>query len=358
MNRVEILSDTTEERAIRSQGETVGAGDTGQKKLVQKTLQAQFPAERSAGTDGSSDLRINDLYRNGLLFTAYDFDARTTQALRDFRKKNNTRTVLDQWNPIKFLTNYGSTFQLNQEAVANILMPRSQSDVDNISHKFNDVGESLAGRNGGDIGKTISNMASTAVFGALESVTQGIMADRGEQVYNSARSMYAGPDNRTKIFVWNLTPRTVYDLLEILKIYEIFAYYSYGRVGYSPWAKDLKSQIDAWYKETLTKATFDQAKGEVKDTFFEGITDFLTNVITVSNPTIWTVKNFGRTSSFDGKTDIFGPCQIQSIRFDKSPNGHFNGLAIAPNLPSTFVLEVTMREIMTLNRDVLFAEGM
>lgn len=357
--RVEVISDTTEERSIRSQGETVGAGEAGQKSVVQRTLQAQFPAERSAGTDGSGDLRVHDLYRNGLLFTAYDFDARTTQALRDFRKKNNTKTVMGgDFNPIKFLTNYGSTFKMNQEAVANILLPRSQSDVDNISHKFNDVAESLAGRNGGDPAKTISNMASTAVFGALEAVTQGLMADYGEQIYNSSRSMYAGPDNRTKIFVWNLTPRTVFDLLEIIKIYEIFAYYSYGKVGYSPFAKDIKSKIDAWYKDTLTKVTYDKAQGEVKDTFFEGITDFLTNVITVSNPTIWTVKNFGKTSSFDGKTDIFGPCQIQSIRFDKSPNGHFNGLAIAPNLPSTFVLEITMREIMTLNRDSLFAEGM
>ncbi|HBU6287460.1 TPA: baseplate tail-tube junction protein, partial [Escherichia coli] len=35
--------------------------------------------------------------------------------------------------------------------------------------------------------------------------------------------------------------------------------------------------------------------------------------------------------------------------------GNFNGLAIAPNLPSTFTLEITMREIITLNRASLYA---
>jgi hypothetical protein len=59
----------------------------------------------------------------------------------------------------------------------------------------------------------------------------------------------------------------------------------------------------------------------------------------------------------DGREDIFGPCQIQSIRFDKTPNGHFNGLAIAPNLPSTFTLEITMREILTLNRGNVYIGG-
>ena len=90
-------------------------------------------------------------------------------------------------------------------------------------------------------------------------------------------------------------------------------------------------------------------------TLFEKITASLTNVLVVSNPTIWMVKNFGYTSKFDGLTDVFGPCQIQSVRFDKTPNGQFNGLAVAPNLPSTFTLEITMREIITLNRSSLYA---
>ena len=164
--------------------------------------------------------------------------------------------------------------------------------------------------------------------------------------------MYAGADNRTKVFTWDLTPRTTQDLIQIINIYETLAYFSYGETGNSKFAAELKENIDNWYKDTLSKVTPDGAS--VNNTIMEKMTKFLSNVIVVSNPTVWFVRNFGKTSSFDGRPDVFGPCQIQNIRFDKSPNGEFHGLSIAPNLPSTFTLEVTMREILTLNRATLY----
>ncbi|QPI13918.1 baseplate subunit [Serratia phage 4S] len=322
---------------------------------VKKTNIAQFPAERAAANDAGADLRVHDLYKNGLLFTAYDYSARTTDSLRSFRTSKNTNRLID-WNPISNMLNFGGNAAFDQDAIANILLPRSISDVETISHKFNDAGESLLSRGGNTAGGVLSNIASTAVFGAIESVTQGLMADKGEQIYNSARSMYAGPNNRTKIFTWNLTPRNVYDLIEIMKIYNMFSYYSYGEVGKSKFAKSLKTDIDDGYRDVLQKY-FAKDDMKVKTGAMEAVTEFLTNVITVSNPTIWTVRNFGKTSEFDGQTDIFGPCQIENIRFDKTSNGHFNGLAVAPNMPSTFVLEITMREILTLNRNTLYSEG-
>lgn len=313
-----------------------------------KTLLAQFPAERASGSDDSTDLRVHDLYKNGLLFTAYNYSSRTTGSLRDFRKDHNKITQI--------LTGKKNQAELNKDSIANILLPRSQSDIDNISHKFNDVGESLISKGGGSATGALSNLASTSVFGALESMTQGIMADYGEQIYTTARSMYAGPDNRTKVYTWHLTPRTPQDLIQILRIYEIFSYFSYGDNGSSNFAKEIKASIDSWYKETILNPTTPEG-ADTSNSIFENITSFLSNVIVVSNPTIWMISNFGRTSSFDGKTDVFGPAQIQNIRFDKSPNGQFSGLAIAPNLPSTFTLELTFREILTLNRGTLFAEG-
>ena len=200
----------------------------------------------------------------------------------------------------------------------------------------------------------LSNVASTAVFGALESITQGIMADNNEQIYTTARSMYGGAENRTKVFTWDLTPRSTEDLMAIINIYQYFNYFSYGETGKSQYAAEIKRYLDDWYRSTLIEplSAEDAAKNK---TLFEKMTASLTNVLVVSNPTVWMVKNFGATSKFDGKTEIFGPCQIQSIRFDKTPNGNFNGLAIAPNLPSTFTLEITMREIITLNRASLYA---
>ncbi|HHB0793446.1 TPA: baseplate tail-tube junction protein [Vibrio cholerae] len=345
-----MKAEELEESTYVKSGTSVSAGKSDKQQAV-KTLMAQFPAERASGSDTSQDLRVHDLYKNGLLFTAFNYSARDTGSMRDFRKKQNTA------HEITVNKSGQATTKLNREAIANILMPRSQSDIDNISHKFNEVGDSLATRGGGTTMGALSNMASTAVFGALESITQGAMADHGEQIYTTARSMYAGADNRTKIFTWHLTPRTPQDLIQILYIYEIFAYFSYGETGKSNFAKEIKSAIDTWYKETLINPlTPDGA--DTSNTIFENITSFLTNVLVVSNPTVWTIKNFGKTSSFDGRTDVFGPAQISNIRFDKSPNGHFNGLAIAPNLPSTFVLEVTFREILTLSRGTLFAQGL
>lgn len=334
----------------------ISAGES--KKSIQpqqqQTIVCQYPAERASGNDATQDLRVHDLYKNGLLFTAYNYDSRTTGDMRNLRAEQNKSMT---FNPIKSLTNFGRNTTLDKNSVANILLPRSKSDVDSTSHKFNDVGDSLISRGGGTATGVLSNIASTAVFGALESMTQGLMADNGEQIYNTARSMYAGADNRTKVFTWDLTPRTVQDLIQIIKIYEVFNYYSYGETGNSNFAKNLKSQIDDWYKTTfIDRLTPDDA--DKSGTMMENITAFLSNVIVVSNPTVWFIKNFGKTSSFDGKPDVFGPCQIQSIRFDKSPNGHFNGLAIAPNMPSSFVLEITFREILTLNRGSLYAEGL
>lgn len=338
------------ESTIKSAGISTSAGQVTQSTAI-KTIQAQFPAERASGNDSTLDLQITDLYKNGLLFTAYDFTSRTSP---DLRQNRADIQIAAQKKPSSIFT---GTKTVQQTPVANILLPRSKSDVDNTSHKFNDVGESLVTRGGGNATGILSNMASTAVFGALESLTQGYMSDHGEQIYNTARSMYGGADNRQKVFTWDLTPRNVQDLVQIIKIYETFNYYSYGQTGASSFAKGLKGDLDTWYKNTFLKnMTPDGAN--LDNTMFEQITSFLTNVIVVSNPTVWYVRNFGATSSFDGRADVFGPCQIASIRFDKSPNGHFNGLAIAPNLPSTFVLEITFREILTLNRNSLYAGGL
>lgn len=339
-------------------GEKTSAGQSSTSSTKKSTVVAQYPSERSGGNDAAGDLRVSDLYKNGLLFTAYDMSSRTSPDLRRDRVSQLGNKVTSVTNRVTSLLgkSAGSSSTVNKNALANILMPRSKSDVESSSHKFNDVGDSLITRGNNSATGVLSNIASTAVFGALDSITQGLMADHNEQIYNTARSMYAGADNRTKIFTWDLTPRTVADLIAIIQIYEYFNYFSYGETGNSSYAKELKSQIDTWYKDTfLAPLTPDGA--DKSGTAMENITSFLSNVIVVTNPTIWYIRNFGKTSKFDGKQELFGPCQIQSIRFDKTPNGNFNGLAIAPNMPSTFTLEITFREILTLDRSTLYAEG-
>ena len=352
--RVREIKDSVTKNAA---GIKTAAGFT--EKVTKKVLTAQYPAERASGNDATGDYRIHDLYNNGLLFTAYEYADRTTHGMRDFRKIKNKHTGFGSFDigALGVRVDTGNRYtKFDRNSVANILMPRSQSDVDNVSHKFNDVGESIISKGGGTVSGALSNMASTAVFGMIESVTGGMLADHGEQIYNTARSMYAGADNRNKTFVWHLTPRSYEDLRNILIIYETFVELSYGTSGISKAAKELKTSVDDWYKESIMNKTT-PADANKNDTIFGNITDFLSNVITVSNPTIWMISNFGKTSSYDGKSDVFGPAQISSVRLDKAPDGKFNGLAIAPNLPSSFVLEVQFREILTLSRGTIFGES-
>lgn len=351
----------TETNFINKLGTFVSAGKSShQEQQHTKVFEAQYPDGRASATDHTDDTRIQDLYENGLLFTAIEYKGRTTPELTDMRGQmqkqisdsiDNAKGIVNKIRGKK--TKNKSVGGAIKNPVCQILLPRSKSDNDNISHKFNDVGDSIITRGNGTALGVLSNLASTAVFGGLESITQGVMADHGEQIYNASRSMYNGADHRTKTYTWELTPRNEGDLAQIIRIYELFSFFSYGVTGNSQYAKEIKASIDDWYKNTfLTKVTPENAPSQ--KTMMESVTSFLSNVIVVSNPTVWFIQNFGTMTNYDKHADIFGPAQISNIRFDKAPDGDFRGLAIAPNMPSTFVLEITFREILTLNRSSLY----
>lgn len=347
---------------VAETGSIISAGQSQQAKESRtKIMTAQFPAERSASVDTTDSATVGQTYQNGLLFTAYEYTSRTTPDLRSMRTKvQKSYKIIEAakqaLSSIAVTDGKGTKSEVDKNPVANILMPRSKTDSDNTSHKFNDVGESLMTRGNGTALGVLSNLASTAVFGAFESMSQGVMADYGEQIYNTSRSMYAGADNRTKTYTWELTPRSPEDLMQILKIYEIFNYLSYGMNGNSAFAKEIRDGINERYKKSIINPINEATGANIQSTTLESVTSFLSNVIVVTNPTIWFIQNFGTQSKFDGLADIFGPAQISNIRFDKGTDGNFNGLAIAPNMPSTFTLEVTFREILTLNRASVYGE--
>lgn len=348
---------------VANDSSIISAGQSASSKETRtKIMTAQYPAERSAAVDNVSETDIGQAYQNGLLFTAYEYNPRTSNSMASFRTATQKITKAARSGSIKSVlksvTTEDNKLKALNDPVANILMPRSKSDSDQTNHKFNDVGESIVTKGGGTATGILSNMMSTAVFGAVESMTKGAaFADFGEQIYNTSRSMYGGAENRTKTYTWDLTPRSYEDLTQIIKIYEIFNYLSYGDVGNSKSAKDIKKTIDDIYRKTIMNPINEATKSQTRETTMEALTSFLSNVIVVSNPTVWTIQNFGTSSPFDGIVDVFGPAQIQSIRFDKSPDGQFNGLAAAPNMPSSFVLEVTFREILTLNRTTVYGES-
>lgn len=345
-------------------GNVISAGQSQKSKETRtKIMTAQYPAERSASVDTTDGVEVGQTYQNGLLFTAYEYSSRTTPDLRSMRSKvqKDYKILQHVQKALSAITSVSGTSsdkvnEATKNPIANLLLPRSKSDTDITSHKFNDVGESILTKGNNTATGVLSNMASTAVFGMIESMAPGIIADYGEQIYNTSRSMYAGPENRTKTYTWELTPRTPEDLTQILKIYEIFNFLSYGMHGNSALAKELKDGIDNRYKKSIINPINEATGANIKATTMESVTSFLANVIVVSNPTVWFIQNFGTQSKFDGLADIFGPAQIQNIRFDKTSDGNFNGLAVAPNMPSTFILEITMREILTLSRASLYGE--
>lgn len=373
MNWKELQNSAT---SFLKDATTIGAGAPSTKQESAGPIILQYPAERDTAVDGNEE-SVSRLYRNGLVFKAYNYDSRTTPDLTAQRTEEqktegtNVSSLVSGLDNIKAPKFSQSLIQsakasvnrtttpargskrldgIKKEHVLTILMPRSKSDNDVTSHKFNDVGESLITRGNGSITGVLSHMASHNVFGAIDSMTQGLMADKNEQIYTTARSMYSGADNRTKTFTWELTPRTAADLENILKIYQLFNFYSYGTVGNSKYAREIKAAIDEWYQRTFIKR-LTPSDANTSGTIMEGITEFLTNVITVSNPTIWFVNHSTfNTDGFSNSIELFGPAQIQNIRFDRAPDGQFSGLEIAPNVSSTFVLEITMREILVLNR--------
>lgn len=364
--KFEEIEVSQEENLISKLGTIVAAGRSSNHEETQtKVFEAQYPDGRASATDRVDDARVQDLYENGLLFTAVEYKGRTSPELSDMRGQmqkdyddvvNKVKKGKETINKLRGKkTKNKKMANAIKNPVAQILMPRSKSDTDTISHKFNDAGESVITKGGGTVSGALSNLASTAVFGAIESATQGIMADHGEQIYNTARSMYAGAENRTKTYTWELTPRNERDLVQIVRINELFSYLSYGVTGNSAFAKEIKTKLDDWYKNTFIKSITGEAPTE--KTMMESVTAFLSNVIVVSNPTVWFIQNFGTLTNYDKQADVFGPAQISNIRFDKSPDGNFQGLAIAPNLPSTFVLEVTFREILTLNRGSIYGRN-
>lgn len=308
---------------IKKSGEKISAGQSTKSEVVTKTYTAQFPTGRASGNDTTGDFQVTDLYKNGLLFTAYNMSSRDSGSLRSMRSnyssssssilstaRNTISSTVSKLSNGLISNNNSGT--ISKAPVANILLPRSKSDVDTSSHRFNDVQESLISRGGGTATGVLSNVASTAVFGALESITQGIMADNNEQIYTTARSMYGGAENRTKVFTWDLTPRSTEDLMAIINIYQYFNYFSYGETGKSQYAAEIKGYLDDWYRSTLIEPLSPEDAAKNK-TLFEKMTASLTNVLVVSNPTVWMVKNFGATSKFDGKRKYLAHAKYRAL---------------------------------------------
>ena len=70
---------------IKKSGEKISAGQSTKSEVATKTYTAQFPTGRASGNDTTGDFQVTDLYKNGLLFTAYNMSSRDSGSLRSMR---------------------------------------------------------------------------------------------------------------------------------------------------------------------------------------------------------------------------------------------------------------------------------
>ena len=86
-----ILSNDTlykEIQKIKSFGNSTAAGSAVENSKT-GVVTAQYPAERSAGND-TGITSTNDLYENGLIFKAYNYESRSTTDLTSQRKQQQS----------------------------------------------------------------------------------------------------------------------------------------------------------------------------------------------------------------------------------------------------------------------------
>ena len=77
---------TPETNLIERIGTFVAAGKSSREEESKtKIFEAQYPDGRAAATDNTEDARIQDLYSNGLLFTAVEYKGRTSPEMTDMR---------------------------------------------------------------------------------------------------------------------------------------------------------------------------------------------------------------------------------------------------------------------------------
>lgn len=284
----------------------------------------------------SVDLR-DSVYKDNTIFTAYNMSSRTHSSL----SSNLFDIALGR-----------DSYGLNTETIANIMMPRSNTDVDEFSHEFQTSEASLMSRGNQNVANAIGSGLATMVSGIFDNITKGFFADHGEAIGTPTRSVYKGAEHRTKTYSWRLTPRNDNDLIALLQIMRTFAVLSYG-VGHnsSQVGKGIDTLIDGikTYYENKHKVKFED---EFSTTSMD-IAEAFRYVKVMSNPTLWYIRNYNHQSVGMPDYSMFGPANITNIKIDRAPDGHFQGLAKYPNISATYDIEITFREALSHTRETI-----
>lgn len=320
-----------------------GEYDSVTPKWSNKTL--TYPANRVKLYEQLAyDQMLDSMYKDNTIFTAYDMTSRRRSDLHGQLVGNKLFGGMDN-------------FGVNPKSVANIMMPRSESDIDEHNHEFVTAEASLMSRGAGTIGGAVGSGIATMASEIVENVTKGYFSDRGEAIGTPTRATYKGADHRTKTYSWRLTPRNPDDLFALLSILRVFALTSYG---YGSNSRDVESTLEdiAYSLRDFHKGGYKADGSRMFNT--DGVNITLADIIesfkyikVMSNPTLWYIRNYNHNSLGQIDTSIFGPANIVNMKINKTPNGQFQGLSMFPNLSAHYDVEITFREALSHTRDTV-----
>ena len=338
---------------IKNRGIPSGGAAITESVLKQTIVTAEFPAQRAAGIDNAYN--ASSLYNNGLLFTAYDFNG--------VGSKDNYRSLRQAaQNPKQILSSATGNIKYKQvlnssigtmEPVCQILLPRSLNDNEVNSHRYQDANDSF-------LTKGLSRVVSNMVWGAVESVSGGIMADRREALDVGTKAAFQGSDKRTKMYYNTFVIESRNDLLELIKIYYLFTVLGYGTTSGGT-AKEVAALVKQYYgvlgaktanaispsSSPVTASDFDNSLGN-------DVVDFISNVEVIKSPPVWFIRDFQSGDSLRLPHSTFGPAGITSVRFGRSIDNIVNTLRESPNTPISLEVEIQFMELIDMRQDSIF----
>ena len=356
--KITVLQDTVQSFAeIKNAGIPSGGAATTKNALTQPIVTAEFPSQRAAGIDNAYN--ASSLYNNGLLFTAYDFSGGLAPGSKDNYRSlrqaaQNAQQILSANTGnvrYKQVLNTRSLGTLNP--ICQILLPRSLNDNEVNSHRYQDATDSI-------IAKGLSRAVSNVIWGAVESVSGGILADRREAIDIGTKAAFQGSDKRTKMYYNTFVIESRNDLLELIKIYYLFTVLGYGTTsGGTP--AELAGQVKTAYNSMASKAANTIAPSsnptnpsDFNNSIGDQIIDFVSNVEVIKSPPVWFIRDFQTGDSLRFPHSTFGPAGITSVRFGRTIDNIVNTLRESPNTPIAVEIEIQFMELIDMRQDSIF----
>ncbi|QPX76454.1 putative baseplate tail tube cap [Cronobacter phage vB_CsaM_Invicta] len=359
--KIKVLQDTVQSFAeIKNAGIPSGGAATTKNALTQPIVTAEFPSQRAAGIDNAYN--ASSLYNNGLLFTAYEFTGGFAPGSKDNYRSlrqaaQNAQQILSaNTGNVRYKQVLSNRTIGTLNPICQILLPRSLNDNEVNSHRYQDATDSI-------VAKGLSRAVSNVIWGAIESASGGILADRREAVDVGTKAAFQGSDKRTKMYYNTFVIESRYDLLELIKIYYLFTVLGYGTTS-----GGTAAEIAELAKQTINTSSTAGAKLINNAIAGNGPTptvsngsiisdqavDFVTNIEVIKSPPVWFIRDFQTGDSLRFPHSTFGPAGITSVRFGRTMDNIVNTLRESPNTPIAVEIEIQFMELIDMRQDSIF----